>query len=371
MSTAPPRGDPPAPAPRTDPADEPLRGTVVLPGSKSITNRALLAAALARGRSNIENALFCDDSIYLADALVRLGVLVARDEKRAHFRVEGAGGPFPVREAELYLGNAGTATRFLTAALCLSAGRYRVDGDERMQERPIGDLVKALQALGASIEAPSGCPPVFIGRGRAIPPPGPPSRREGRPRRPAPGRRSRREGAGRPGSEVAGGAGGGRPRAPRARSGARVKKDADVITLAGAPLRGVDEDCSDIPDVVPTLATVALFARGRTRLRNVAHLRHKESDRIASIAGELGKLGGKVKMLPDGLEVEGGRLKGAAIDPWGDHRIAMSAALAGLRVPGAVVRDPSVVSKSFPGFFAELERLGARVRPIEGAGAGQ
>ena len=138
---------------RIEPGDETIGGTVRLPGSKSITNRALLAAALAQESGVIEGALFCDDSIYLADALLKLGVVISRDERLARFRVKGAGGPFPVLDADLFLGNAGTATRFLTAALCLPGGRYTVDGDGRMRQRPIGELVRALGLLGADIDA--------------------------------------------------------------------------------------------------------------------------------------------------------------------------------------------------------------------------
>jgi 3-phosphoshikimate 1-carboxyvinyltransferase len=149
--------------------------------------------------------------------------------------------------------------------------------------------------------------------------------------------------------------------------GCRVKKDPDAVTVTGGLLRGVDCDCSDIPDVVPTLAVVALFARGRTRLRGVAHLRHKESDRIATVASEIAEIGGTARELRDGLEIEGtlgpdpGPLHGAEIRTWGDHRLAMAFAVAGLAVPEVVVSEPQVVSKSYPGFFGDLAALGARV----------
>jgi 3-phosphoshikimate 1-carboxyvinyltransferase len=155
--------------------------------------------------------------------------------------------------------------------------------------------------------------------------------------------------------------------------GCRVKKERDAITVTGGGLlRSVDWNCSDIPDVVPTLAVVALFAHGRTRLRGVAHLRHKESDRIASMASELRKLGGKVKELRDGLEIEGtlgsqpSSLQGAVIDPWGDHRVAMAFAVAGLVVPGIVIGQPQVVEKSYPEFFEALQAQGARVEFLSG-----
>lgn len=144
------------------PVSHPLEGTVYVPGSKSITNRALLLAALADGPSRLEGALFSDDTRYMEAALLQLGVEVRADEKAATYEVEGRGGAFPVAEAELFLGNAGTATRFLTAALCLGTGTYFVDGVPRMRQRPIGDLLGALRTLGAEITSPNDCVPLEI-----------------------------------------------------------------------------------------------------------------------------------------------------------------------------------------------------------------
>jgi 3-phosphoshikimate 1-carboxyvinyltransferase len=157
--------------------------------------------------------------------------------------------------------------------------------------------------------------------------------------------------------------------------GARVNKERDAVTVTGGLLKKVDWDCADIPDVVPTLAVAALFARGRTRLRGVAHLRHKESDRIASMASELRKIGGRVKELPDGLEVEGtlgseaSGLHGATIDSWGDHRVAMAFSVAALAIPGLTIRKPQVVEKSFPGFFTALRSIGAGVEFLQEDGS--
>ena len=129
-------------------------------------------------------------------------------------------------------------------------------------------------------------------------------------------------------------------------------------------MRGLSNNCSDMPDIVPTLAVVAAFARGRTRLYGVPHLRYKESDRIASVASELRKLGVDVRELDDGLEINGPEgpdgfsMQGARIDSWGDHRIAMALSLAGLLVPGVEIGDPQVVTKSFPGYFREMGGLG-------------
>lgn len=144
------------------PISHPLDATVRVPGSKSLTNRALLIASLAEGRTRLTNALFSDDSCYLAQALQTLGFDVRLDEESRAMTVTGRGGRIPARQAELFVGNAGTAARFLCAFLTLGSGEYVLDGDPRMRERPIRDLVDALVRLGVDIEAASGCPPVLI-----------------------------------------------------------------------------------------------------------------------------------------------------------------------------------------------------------------
>jgi 3-phosphoshikimate 1-carboxyvinyltransferase len=136
---------------RIIPIDHPLNATVRVPGSKSITNRALLIASLANGRTKLTNALFSDDSKYFAQALQTLGFDVKLDEANHEMTVVGLGGKIPARKAELFIGNAGTAARFLSAFLTLGHGQYILDGDSRMRERPIGDLVDSLTQLGATI----------------------------------------------------------------------------------------------------------------------------------------------------------------------------------------------------------------------------
>jgi len=144
------------------PLERPPNATVEVPGSKSITNRAVLLAALAEGRSELSGALFSDDTRYMVAALRALGVAVEADEAAARLTIEGCGGRWPVQDADLFVGNAGTAMRFLVAALCLGHGRYRIDGTARMRERPIGELVDALRRLGADVDAPGGTPPVSV-----------------------------------------------------------------------------------------------------------------------------------------------------------------------------------------------------------------
>jgi len=147
-----------------------VRGTVRLPGSKSITNRTLLLAALAQGRTVLRDVLDSDDTRYMLEALRKLGIGWSAGGDRT-VTVHGAGGPFPVKQADLFLGNAGTAVRMLTAALALSGGEYRVDGVKRMHERPIGDLVDALRQLGAAVDylGNEGFPPLAIHAGALQP----------------------------------------------------------------------------------------------------------------------------------------------------------------------------------------------------------
>jgi 3-phosphoshikimate 1-carboxyvinyltransferase len=140
----------------------PLNASVRVPGSKSLTNRALLIAALANGTTHLTNALFSDDSRYFAQALQTLGFDLHLDEEKFEMTVTGLGGKIPSRKAELFIGNAGTAARFLSAFLTLGNGEYILDGEPRMRERPIGDLIAALNQLGVELESKNNCPPVEI-----------------------------------------------------------------------------------------------------------------------------------------------------------------------------------------------------------------
>ena len=146
------------------PLDHPPSTTVSVPGSKSQTNRALLLAALAAGRSTLSGALFSDDSSVFVESLRRLGFAVRTDQRAATIEVMGLGGHIPADEAELFVGNAGTTTRFLTAFLPLGRGTYLVDGTPRMRERPIGELLEALRGLGADLEPVqgNGCLPIRV-----------------------------------------------------------------------------------------------------------------------------------------------------------------------------------------------------------------
>src|SRR5262249_49987950 len=142
--------------------------------------------------------------------------------------------------------------------------------------------------------------------------------------------------------------------------GCPAAREPGRTTATGGPLRSVDVDMNAMSDTVMTLGVVALFADGVSRIRNVAHIRHKESDRIAALAAELRKLGATVDELPDGLVIDPpppDRLRGAAIATYDDHRMAMSFAIAGVRIPGIPTLDPGCVAKTYPGFWDDIQQL--------------
>ena len=141
------------------------------------------------------------------------------------------------------------------------------------------------------------------------------------------------------------------------RMGCKVAYDAGGIAVTGGPLRGVDVDMGHMPDVVPTLAVVASFAQGVTTIRNVGHLRAKECDRLVAVSSELAKMGIETHTTAKDLHITGGRPHGATIETYDDHRMAMSFAVAGLKVPGVTIKDPGCVGKSFPTYWEVFEQL--------------
>ncbi len=141
--------------------------------------------------------------------------------------------------------------------------------------------------------------------------------------------------------------------------GCTINHDRDGISVTGGSLSAITVDMGDMPDMVPTLAVVAAFAQGTTQIENVSHLKAKESDRLASVVHELSKIGIEASCSDTGMKIRGGYPKGAQIDTYGDHRMAMSFALAGLKVPGIVIKDEKCVEKSFPNFWRVFEGLGS------------
>lgn len=415
-----------------------LAASVRVPGSKSLTNRALVAAALARGESRLEGGLRSDDTAVMLDSLRALGCRIELGSDA--WRVVGRDGRLASPEAPLFTGNSGTTARFLSAAATLADGPVVIDGSARMRERPIQDLADALVALGARLEflgspdASPGCPPLrvfggglaggraeidasrssqyvsavllvapYAARGVEL------SFRGGtlvsRPYVDLTLELMRRFGAVadwsadgglhvEAGHRYRGCALAIEPDASAAvyplcaaaiaggcvrvtgfpadsiqadlallpileRMGCRVARGAAGLEVAApeGPLRGVDVDMNALPDAALALAVVALFAHGPTRIRNVANLRIKETDRLAAVEQELRKLGANTRTGRDFLEIVPGPLRPATIATYDDHRMAMAFALAGLRLPGVEIEDPGCVAKTWPGYFAMLESL--------------
>ena len=422
-------------------------GVVQLPGSKSISNRVLLLAALAKGVTLVRDVLDSDDTARMLDALAVLGVSINRVSGN-DYRVQGIGGQFPLRfpveEADLFLGNAGTVFRPLTAVLSLMGGRYRLSGSSRMHERPVGDLVDALRQFGANIAygGDEGFPPLQVMpadiRATAVTVRGDVSsqfltgllmalplcpnagkepltvsvtgelisrpyieitlalmarfgviiQREGWQRFTLPADQQylspgemRVEGDASSASYflAAGAIATGPVRVEGIGQGS-LQGDvrfADALELMGAQismgdnwiearaparghLRAIDLDCNPIPDAAMTLAVVALFADGVTKLRKIASWRVKETDRLTAVARELRKLGAAVGEGADSLTIHAPPMRRlnphASIETYDDHRMAMCFSLASFGTP-VRINDPGCVSKTFPGYFEEFAAI--------------
>jgi 3-phosphoshikimate 1-carboxyvinyltransferase len=410
---------------------EHFEATLALPGSKSYTHRALIAAALALGESILANALKSEDTELTAQTLARLGADL--DWQGHTIRVQGTGGHLKPVAEPIFLGNSGTSMRFLTAVAALGLGTYRLAGTPRLCERPMGELLEALRNLGvmATSENDNACPPIIIqggsltgGRtslsgavssqylsallligplasrgveiditGELVSRPyvditlavlgafGITYSREGYQRFVIPGGQSYRsrhydieaDASSASYFWAAAALTGGRMTIANldlesvqgdidflsvlARLGCRLTSGPEGLTVEGGPLQGIHMDMSAMPDLVPTLGVLAAFAEGETVISGVAHLRLKESNRLAAVVTELTKMGVTAEETEDGLRIVGGSPHGAEIDTYQDHRIAMSFAVAGLKTPGVVIRDPDCVAKSFPDFWEYFEEL--------------
>ncbi|MFZ5765772.1 MAG: 3-phosphoshikimate 1-carboxyvinyltransferase [Thermodesulfobacteriota bacterium] len=412
-----------------------INATVTVPGSKSITQRALIAAALADGASTLLTPLASEDTAYTSAALHAMGITV--EQQGETWTVAGTGGRLTTPAEPIFLGNNGTATRFLTSFVALGQGPFTITGEKRMEERPIGPLMQALSGWGVDIRSikGTGCPPLEIRArgiegGRTVLPAGKSSQYLSSLLLVAPYARKgaildvEGEVPSKPyvtmtlavmrafGIEVAASAGldhfeisrgSYRPQtyqvegdassasyffAAAAVTGGTVRvtnvpepslqgdtalvrmlemmgctvEYKNGITLTGPrELRGIEVDMGDCPDVAPTLAVVASRARGRTVIKNIAHLRIKECDRINAMATELAKMGARVEERPDALIIEGAQddapLHGATIETYNDHRIAMCFAVAGLVTPGVTITNEQCVAKSFPDFWERFKLL--------------
>jgi 3-phosphoshikimate 1-carboxyvinyltransferase len=424
------------------------QGQVTLPGSKSISNRCLLLAALASGQTTLNNLLDADDTQIMRAALRQLGLTV-QDQNETTCLVTGSGGCFPIRAADLFMGNAGTAIRPLTAALVMQQGDYRLSGVARMHERPIRDLVDGLRQIGAVISylGEEGYPPIQIHASTISIPevvrirgdvssqfltallmalpllakeairievigelisrpyieitlklmqrfgvqvdsldsqtfviPAQPAlqKRESVYRSP---KNLLVEGDASSASYflAAGAIGAGPVRVlgvgqdsiqgdvafadALAQMGASITKGDDWIEASGpasGALRGITIDCTAIPDAAMTLAIVALFATGETRLNGIASWRVKETDRIAAMATELQKVGASIEAGSDYLVIRPPltwQTPANGIDTYDDHRMAMCFSLAAFGPNPILINDPNCVAKTFPHYFAEFAQI--------------
>lgn len=424
------------------------QGQITLPGSKSISNRSLLLAALASGQTTLSNLLDADDTQVMRAALRELGVTVI-DENAATCLVTGSGGRFPIREADLFMGNAGTAIRPLTAALVMQQGDYRLSGVARMHERPIRDLVDGLLQIGAAISylGEKGYPPIQIHASTTSIPevvrirgdvssqfltallmalplkakeairievigelisrpyieitlklmerfgvhvdcpdaqtfviPAQAALQCGESVYRSPGRLLVEGDASSASYFLAAGAIGMGPvrvlgvgqgsiqgdvafTDALAQMGATISKGDDWIESAApivGQLHGITIDCTAIPDAAMTLAIVALFATGETRLNGIASWRVKETDRIAAMATELQKVGASIEAGVDYLVIRPPvvwRALADGIDTYDDHRMAMCFSLAAFGPNPILINDPNCVAKTFPHYFSKFAQI--------------
>ncbi|TDD39202.1 3-phosphoshikimate 1-carboxyvinyltransferase [Actinomadura sp. KC06] len=402
-------------------AHAPVDAVVPLPGSKSMTNRALILAALADGPSTIVRPLHSRDTELMADALRALGVGIGEDFEDWQVLPGELAGP-----ARVDVGLAGTVMRFLPPVAALASGEVAVDGDPRARERPMGPIITALRALGADIEDggrgalpftvrgtgavnggqvvidASGSSQLVSGLLLAAPrfEKGVEVRHEGPPVpsaphlamtvqmlrdagatvetehnlwRVAPGPLRGGERVIEPdlsnAAQFLGAAlvTGGRVTVPDwpsettqpgdalrdllAQMGADVSHGADGLTVRGSGgFQGLDADLHEVGELTPVLAALAALAESPSRLTGIAHLRGHETDRLAALVTEINGLGGDVRELLDGLEINPRPLRGGVFRTYDDHRMVMAAAVLGLAVPGIEVENPGTVGKTLPNF---------------------
>lgn len=411
------------------PKSGPIRATITAPPSKSYSVRALLLAAMSEGTTKVTNCLDADDTRYAFEALKAIGFDAGGSFQRE--LVIGARKSMSANEVPIFIGNAGTAMRFFTGWLAFTPGRFLLHGEERMHQRPIGDLVDVLLSIDGEVEyvEKEGFPPLRIrGKkmrggfdvsisaetssqfvsalmlgGAALPDGitlrisniasgpyiditadilttfGAHVQRNENVVRVRAGRLAlseyRVEGDYSSASYwfAAAAATGGEVRVtglavPTAQGdsafvdilaamGCEVEVSPDAIAVRGPKeLRGGTFDCNATPDIVPTLAAIAPLATSPVEIVNVANLRVKESDRLATVSSELRRLGATVEERSDSLLIQPGWSDApAVIETHNDHRIAMAFAIAGLARGNVTIEKEQVVSKSYPRFWRTLE----------------
>jgi len=418
-------------------------GIINLPGSKSISNRVLLISALGQGEIKIKNLLFSDDTNVMLTALKKLGVKIEHSESLKECTILGCNNSFPNKNCELYVGNSGTTIRPLTASLAFNGGKYKINGTNRMHERPIGDLVASLNHIGAKIEYAqvNNYPPLVINSSEitnqkisirgdvssqfltslliASPTLSKNNKLEIQVNGPLiskpyvsitlqllkifglkvlenknnyfsikenqiysnpkefyiegdassatyflaaaalSGKLVRVNGVGN--NSIQGDI---KFIEILKKMGAEIKMGEDWIEVnANKQLTAIDDDFNDIPDAAMTVTILALYAQGRTVIRNIGSWRVKETDRLSAMAVELRKLGAKVIEGEDFLQIESpSKIHDATIDTYDDHRMAMCFSLASLNSnfkngANIVINDPNCVNKTFPNYFKILNTI--------------
>jgi 3-phosphoshikimate 1-carboxyvinyltransferase len=397
------------------PLDRPVQAEITVPGSKSITNRALILAALAQGETTLQGALWSEDTQVMVEGLRKLGFKVHVELDLQEFcnrtiTVKGLGGKIPnagteQNPLEIAVGNAGTAARFLAALICLGHGAYRLHGVPRMHERPQAALFAALRELGYRIDSPSDRLPVLIhgagpragtcrvsiehssqfASGLLL------CAKIGQWQVEVTGENSEESpyvamtleliealpsGRGKFKIEPDASSGsyfwaGGALQADKLKLGSRIdlpisvadwpdsgwQKDADFPVCM--PIYGVQSPTflsrqTHLGDSIMTAIVMAPFVENSIEFGDLGRLRLQECERVAALRNELTKCGAKVVEHSDTLKIFPSRLHGAEIETYDDHRMAMCFAVLGLKVPGIKIRNPSCVKKTFPNFFQKL-----------------
>jgi len=382
------------------PIQGPLKAEVAVPGSKSMTNRALIMAAQAQGCTTIRGALWSDDTQVMVDCLQKLGtnVEVFPDDEipsNRTFRVPGCDGRFPAREADLYVGNAGTTARFITAYCVLSEGSYRIHGTPRMHQRPMEQLFQILSGWGIDFEfeeQPHHLPVrMNVPKDLKVPPTVVVDLSKSSQFasaleliRPRFGFTIQPEGYDDDGYYQL-------TKAMTRKHGPEfvIEPDASSATYfwaAASLFPGSDVRIKNWPEmslqldskfaeavkhtpmklsrrtdlgdsIVMAAALGSLWPRGLS-ITDAGRLREQETDRLAALENELNKCGAKVRAWPTWLEVAPlPGLNGAEIETYDDHRMAMAFSILGLKIPGMVIRNPRCVTKTFPNFFETLEDM--------------
>ena len=417
--------------------------SIDLPGSKSISNRVLLLSSLSEGLTNISNLLFSEDTQIMIDALKKLGINIIESKNNNECKVMGKKNSFITKEADIYVGNAGTVIRPLTASLAFNDGDYKLYGSKRMHERPIKDLVDSLNSIGSKIQylEKNGFPPIKITKSKiqknlikikgnissqfltSILIASPffsydekfiidvvgdliskpyiditlnlmkmfgvnvinknytqfqilPGQYYTSPNNvlvegdassatyflaagAISGKTIRVNGLGN--NSIQGDIGFVKI---LEKMGAIVNKTQNWIEVSSnSQLKAIDVDLNDIPDAAMTIAILALYAKGTTKIRNIGSWRVKETDRLYAMNKELRKLGAKTEEGEDYLVIEPNNpLSHASIDTYNDHRMAMCFSLASLNsqyIKGAKIKinDPNCVSKTFPNYFEIFNKI--------------